>query len=127
MPLATFRRDFHLAAEEGLAELTSPCTTQVTVKGWSVLHNTPNPRPSVQRLLDVAGVTLPKSIVDRGVQVSTTSYPTDPRGMADSRSSPMQLIPPSQDGFVLVSPFCRARAGGLQSRRALAVLRWLVG
>ncbi|MFO7976756.1 MAG: IS1634 family transposase, partial [Candidatus Hydrogenedentota bacterium] len=57
--------------EEGLAELKSPCTTQVTIKGRSVLHNVPKPRPSVQRLLDAAGMTLPKSIVDRAVQAST--------------------------------------------------------
>jgi transposase len=69
--LATYWRDFDLTVEEGLAELKSLCTTQVTVKGRSVLHNIPKPRPSVQRLLDAAGVTLPKSIVDRGVQVST--------------------------------------------------------
>ncbi|MGM0488463.1 MAG: IS1634 family transposase, partial [Planctomycetota bacterium] len=69
--LARCWRDFDLTVEEGLAELKSPCTTQVTIKGRSVLHNVPKPRPSVQRLLDAAGVTLPKSIVDRAVQAST--------------------------------------------------------
>jgi len=64
-------RDLDLTVEEGLDELKSLCTMQVTVQGRSVLHNIPQPRASVRRLLDAANVTLPKSIVDRGVRVST--------------------------------------------------------
>jgi transposase len=60
-----------LTVEEGLNELKSLCTTQVVVKDRSVLHNIPKPRHSVQRLLDAANVTLPKSIADRGVRVHT--------------------------------------------------------
>jgi hypothetical protein len=80
--LATCWRDLDLTVEEGLAELKSLCTTQVTVKGRSVLHNIPKPRPSVQRLLDAAGVTLPHSLVDRGVQVSTRKKLTQQRKTA---------------------------------------------
>jgi transposase len=69
--LAKCWRDQELTVEEGLEELKSLCTTQVTVKGRSVLHNVPQPRESVQRLLDAAKITLPKSIADRGVRVST--------------------------------------------------------
>ena len=63
--------DQELTVAEGLDELKSLCTTQVTVKGRSVLHNVPKPRESVHRLLDAAQITLPKSIADRGVRVST--------------------------------------------------------
>ncbi|MEW6747620.1 MAG: hypothetical protein AB1486_33230, partial [Planctomycetota bacterium] len=69
--LATCWHDLELTVEEGLDELKSLCTTRVTVKGQPVLHNVPKPRESVQRLLDAAHVTMPKTIADRGVQVST--------------------------------------------------------
>jgi transposase len=69
--LARCWRDLDLTVEEGLDELKSLCTTQVVVQGRPVLHNIPRPRASVQQLLDAAGVTLPKSIADRGVRVST--------------------------------------------------------
>jgi transposase len=69
--LAKCWRDLELTVEEGLDELKSLCTTRVTVKGQSVLHNVPEPRERVQRLLDAAHVTLPKTIADRGVRVST--------------------------------------------------------
>jgi transposase len=64
-------RGLDLTVEEGLNELKSLCTTQVVVKGRSVLHNIPRPRRSVRRLLEAAEVTLPKSIADHGVRVST--------------------------------------------------------
>jgi len=75
-------RDLDLTVEEGLDELKSLCTTQVVVKGRSVMHNIPQPRASVQRLLDAAGVTLPKSIADRGVRVSTRKKLTEERKTA---------------------------------------------
>jgi transposase len=74
--------DFDLTVEEGLNELKSLCTTQVVVKGRSVLHNIPQPRASVQRLLDAVGVTLPKSLADRGVRVSTRKKLTEERKTA---------------------------------------------
>jgi transposase len=69
--LAKCWRDLELTVEEGLDELKSLCTTRVRVKGQSVLHNVFEPRESVQRLLNAAHVTLPKTIADRGVHVST--------------------------------------------------------
>ena len=77
--LATCWRELELTVEEGLEELKSLCTTRVTVKGQSVLHNVPEPRESVQRLLDAARVTLPKTIADRGVHVSTRKKLVDER------------------------------------------------
>jgi len=64
-------RDLDLTVAEGLTELKSLCTNQLVVKGRPVLHNIPTPRDSVRRLLEAASVTLPKSIADRGVRVST--------------------------------------------------------
>lgn len=77
--LAKCWRELELTVEEGLDELKSLCTTRVTVKGQSVLHNVPEPRESVQRLLDAAHVTLPKTIADRGVRVSTRKKLVDER------------------------------------------------
>ena len=77
--LAQCWRGLNLTVEEGLDELKSLCTTQVVVDGRSVLHNIPHPRASVQRLLDAANVTLPKSIADRGVRVSTRKKLTEER------------------------------------------------
>lgn len=80
--LAACWRELDVTVEEGLAELKSLCTTQVVVKGTSVLHNVPQPRASVQRLLDAAHVTLPKTIADRGVTVSTRKKLTEERKTA---------------------------------------------
>ena len=75
-------RDLDLTVEEGLDELKSLCTMQVAVQGRSVLHNIPKPRSSVKLLLDAAGITLPKSIADRGVRVSTRKKLTEERKTA---------------------------------------------
>ena len=83
--LAQCWRDLDLTVEEGLEELKSLCTTQVVIQGRAVLHNIPQPRASVQRLLDAANVTLPKSIVDRGSDSSGRSVPKN--GMVDGRNT----------------------------------------
>lgn len=87
--LAKCWRGLELTVAEGLDELKSLCTTRVTVKGQSVLHNVPEPRESVQRLLDAAHVTLPKTIADRGVHVSTRKKLVDERKpRCDKRLAP---------------------------------------
>jgi transposase len=80
--LAQCWRDLDLTVEEGLEELKSLCTTQVVIKGRALLHNIPQPRASVQRLLDAAKVTLPNAIADRGVRVSTRKKLTSERKTA---------------------------------------------
>ena len=80
--LAQCWRDLDMTVEEGLDELKSLCTTQVVIKGRAVLHNVPKPRASVQCLLNAARVTLPNSIVDRGVRVSTRKKLTKERKTA---------------------------------------------
>lgn len=69
--LAKCWRDLDMTVEEGIDELKTLCTTQVSVQGNVLLHNVPDPRPSVQRLLDAAQVELPGKIPSRGVTVST--------------------------------------------------------
>jgi hypothetical protein len=60
-----------VTVQEGLDELTTLCTTQVMVKGKSLLHNVPQPRDSVARLLRAAEVEMPRKLASRGVLVST--------------------------------------------------------
>ncbi len=64
-------RSLDITVEEGLDELKTLCTTQVVVKGKSLLHNVPQPRDSVARLLRAAQVELPRKLASRGVYVST--------------------------------------------------------
>ena len=64
-------RSLDITVEEGLDELKTLCTTQVVVKGKSLLHNVPQPRDSVARLLRAAQVEVPRKLASRGVQVST--------------------------------------------------------
>ena len=80
--LATCWYEIDVTVEEALDELKSLCTTRVVVKDTSVMHNIPQPRQSVQRLLDAAHVTLPKIIADRGVRVSTRKKLTAERKSA---------------------------------------------
>lgn len=60
-----------VTVQEGLDELTTLSTTQVIVKGKSLLHNVPQPRDSVARLLLAAEVEMPRKLASRGVLVST--------------------------------------------------------
>ena len=64
-------RSLEITVEEGLDELKTLCTTQVVVKGRSLLHNIPQPRDTVAQLLGAAQVEMPRKIASRGVQVST--------------------------------------------------------
>jgi hypothetical protein len=64
-------RSLEITVEEGLDELTTLCTTQVLVRGTSLLHNIPQPRDSVSQLLAAAQVEMPRKLPSRGVQVST--------------------------------------------------------
>jgi transposase len=80
--LARCWRDLELTVEEGLAELKTLCTTQVVVKGKSLLHNIPEPRDSVSALLTAAQVELPRKIASRGIQVSTRKKLTEERKTA---------------------------------------------
>ena len=58
-------RSLDITVEEGLDELKTLCTTQVVVKGKSLLHNVPKPRDSVASLLRAAQVEMPRKIASR--------------------------------------------------------------
>jgi len=75
-------RSLDITVEEGLDELKTLCTTQVVVKGKSLLHNVPQPRQSVARLLRAAKVKMPRKLGSRGVQVSTRKKLTEERKTA---------------------------------------------
>lgn len=64
-------RSLDITVKEGLDELKTLCTTQVTVKGKPLLHNVPQPRDSVASLLAAAQVDMPRKLASRGVAVST--------------------------------------------------------
>ena len=64
-------RSLDITVEEGLDELKTLCTTQVVVKGKSLLHNVPQPRDSVAKLLRAVQVEIPRKLPSRGVHVST--------------------------------------------------------
>ena len=69
--LSSCWRTLEMTVEEGLDELKTLCTTQVVVRGKSLLHNIPQPRDSVAQLLAAAQVEMPQKLISRGVQVST--------------------------------------------------------
>ena len=64
-------RSIDITVEEGLDELKTLCTTQVIVKGKSLLHNVPQPRNTVAQLLGAAQVEMPRNLASCGVHVST--------------------------------------------------------
>lgn len=69
--LARCWQSLNLTVAEGLKELSSLCTSQVTVSGKPTLHQIPTPRPVVQQLLDAAEVTLPQALAGTGSVVYT--------------------------------------------------------
>lgn len=69
--LAERWRDIDNTVQEGLDELASLCATELHIKGMPRCNNIPEPRPSVDRFLKAAKVTLPKALPYSGVQVTT--------------------------------------------------------
>ncbi len=69
--LARRWRTIDATVQEGIDELASLCTTEVLIKGRPRLHQIPQPRPSVARLLNDAGVRLPDAMPCKGVKVAT--------------------------------------------------------
>ena len=69
--LARCWQDLNLTVAEGIEELSSLCTTQVTIRDETTIHQIPTPRPSVQQLLDAAEVVLPKALPASGRRAYT--------------------------------------------------------
>ena len=60
-----------LTVAEGLQELSTFCTSQVTIRGETTIHQIPTPRPRVQQLLEAAEVVLPQAWPSSGSRVYT--------------------------------------------------------
>lgn len=60
-----------LTVQEGLNELTTLCSTEIYNQERLLCQQIPQPRPSVERLLNEAGVTLPQTLPCNGVIVTT--------------------------------------------------------
>ena len=60
-----------LTVQEGLDELATLCSTQIYNRDRILCQQIPEPRPSVKRLLEAAGVRLPSALPHNGVIVTT--------------------------------------------------------
>ena len=70
--LALCWKDLNVTVEEGIKELTTLCTVELRGRaGTASCHQIPQPRESIQRLLNAAGIRLPKALPSRGVIVTT--------------------------------------------------------
>ena len=69
--LADRWRDIDTTVQEGLGELETLCATELLFDGQARCNCIPQPRESVQRLLDKAKVCLPQALPNRGVHVAT--------------------------------------------------------
>jgi len=69
--LARRWRELDTTVEEGIKALSSLCATEVLVKGVARCIRIPQPRESVQQLLDAARIVLPESLPSKGVVVTT--------------------------------------------------------
>ena len=69
--LANRWNTFNLTVQEGLDELASVCAMEVNVGGTASANKIPQPRPSVQQLLDAASVRLPDVLPCKGIKVAS--------------------------------------------------------
>lgn len=77
--LAKKWRQLDITVEEGIKELSTLCTKELLNNGVVQCNQAPQPRESVKRLLDAAGVRMPEALPARGVVVSTKKKLTDRR------------------------------------------------
>jgi transposase len=64
-------RDLNVTVEEGIQELASICTVELTLVGQARCQVIPDPRPLGQQLLECLNITLPDAIPHRGITVAT--------------------------------------------------------
>ena len=69
--LASRWRNIDTTVQEGLHELTTLCATELLINGRPRCNCIPQPRPSVQQLLEAASVRLPHALPCKGVRVAT--------------------------------------------------------
>jgi len=68
-----------ITVEEGIAELSTLCTNEVSFNGKEKCNQIPEPRASVKKLLDAANIQLPDVLPSRGVIVTTKKKLTSRR------------------------------------------------
>ena len=64
----------NLTVQEGLQELTTLCATEVRIKGQTACNQIPQPRPTLQQLLDLAHVSMPSALPCKGIIVATRKH-----------------------------------------------------
>jgi transposase len=64
-------RDLNVTVEEGIQELASMCTVELTLVGQARCQVIPDPRPLGQQLLECLNITLPDALPHRGITVAT--------------------------------------------------------
>ena len=64
-------QSFNMTVENGINELSSLCMEEIQINGVARYNQIPQPRESVQQLLDAAQVKLPTTIPSKGVIVTT--------------------------------------------------------
>ena len=69
--LARCWQTLDLTVEEGIQELATLCMTEVTIAGRPRINEVPTPRASIKRLLQAAGIRLPKALPYTGATVSS--------------------------------------------------------
>ena len=71
MELEKYWENLDTTVEEGIQELTTLCSTTVSLPGGVELHRVPEPRESIKNLLAAANVDIPEILKSRGVKVTT--------------------------------------------------------
>ena len=69
----------NVTVEEGVDELDTLCSYDVLISGKVLCQKIPEPRDSMRKLLEAAGVILPEVLVARGIKVATRKKLMDSR------------------------------------------------
>jgi hypothetical protein len=69
--LACLWAPLNVTVQEGLAELDTLCSMQVSISNGGCFHRIPEPRELNRRLLELAGVQLPPILPSKGIRVAT--------------------------------------------------------
>ena len=77
--LESYWETLNTTVVDGIAELTTLCSTEIHIKGEPRNIVIPVPRDSVKKLVDLAKVSLPKSIPSKGIKVSSRKKLQDQR------------------------------------------------
>ena len=71
LELACRWNQVNLTVAEGIDELTTLCATEMRINGKPRCNKIPQPRPSVEQLLEAAAVQLPEVIPCKGIHVAS--------------------------------------------------------